>query len=145
MAQRANIILADGQDTPVNHTFTPTQDAQKGVSVFQDKSGGVPSGYPLILLKFAEPAPYVPGQRLRNDRIYKSDVRIIVPTLETVSNNSAGYTPAATPAYACMFRVQSFVPERATLQERKDLRAYAKNWLAHAVAASLYEENEGVY
>jgi len=145
MAQRATIILADGQGAPVNHSFTPTQDAQRGISVFQDKSGGIPSGYPLLLLKLDEPPPYIPGQKIRNDRLYKSDMRIIVPTLETVSNNSAGYVPAATPAYACMFRIQSFIPERATTAERKNVRAYAKNWLAHAVATSLYEDNEGVY
>lgn len=145
MAARTTIVLADGQGTPVNHSFTPTQDAKGGVSVFQDKVGGIPSGYPLLLLKFDEPPAYVPGQRMSGNRIYKSDVRIIVPTLETVSNNSAGYTPAPVPAYACMYRIQSFIPERANTQERKNTRAFAKNWLAHAVATALYEENEGMY
>lgn len=144
MGQRANIILADGQATPVDHTFAPTQDAKNGNSIFLDRSGGIAAGYPTMVINLREPDP---AFTVRKDasRLFKSDVRIIVPTLETISNNSAGYTPAPSAAYACMGRLQMFMPERSTTQERKNLQAYMRNWLAHAVANSLYQDNEGIW
>ena len=145
MGARSNIVLNDGQATPVAHTFAPTQDSVGGWSRFVDRSGGIAAGYPELRLRLTEPTPVPLGQVPRGSRIYMSDTRIIVPTLETLGTSSSGYTPPPSAAYSCSFRIQSFMPERSTQLERKNARAFAANWLACAVALLLYQDNEGVY
>lgn len=145
MTARAAITIADS--VPANRVFHPTQDNQKGIAYFYNRAGGIAAGYDNLQIQLVEPPAVIPGRRTKNaaDRLYRATVRVVLPTLETVSNNSAGYVPAPSPAYHCQAVVTFTIPERASLLERKDLLALTKNALAHAVVTALVENLEGIY
>lgn len=144
MATRAVITINDS--VPAAHTFNPSQDNIKGVAYFYDRAVGIAAGYGVITVKLTEP-PSLLSKSLASmgNRLYKFEVRVMVPVLETVSNNSAGYTPAPRPAYVVQSKVEFWIPERATLLQRKDILAYTKNFLANAAVTNGVENLEGVY
>lgn len=129
----ADITLADGQATPVNHTFEPVL-SQPGLVTYHDKVSGVSLGYPVLTI----------GNRLPNqaNRNYKATAKIRTPILEAVSTAANGFTPGPTLAYELMLKIDCVIPSRATLAEREDIYAYGKNLLADAVMASLVENTE---
>lgn len=64
MAALANIVINDGQATPVAHTFIPVGQDKNGVWMFEDKAintvynpNGIPSLYPRLSLGLTR-APY---------------------------------------------------------------------------------------
>lgn len=132
----ADIVLADGATTPVNHTFNPTK-KDGNLLTYQDKVIGVAAGFPTLTL----------GNRLPTGKNgnYKTSARIRVPVLETAATSSSGFTPGPTVAYSLNANVDVVIPERATLQERKDLHAYLKNLCAHAVWGSVVKDFDFPY
>lgn len=144
MATRAVITINDS--VPAAHSFNPSQDNIKGVAYFYDRAIGIAAGYSVITAKLVEPPPLLSKAiSTMGNRLYKIELRIMLPVLETVSNNSAGFVPAARPAYVSQVRLEAWIPERATLLNRKDLLAYSKNLLANAMVTNLFENLEGVY
>lgn len=135
MTTFANIVLNDGQGTPVAHTFAPVKIDSKGVSWHADRSGGIPLGYPTLSLSVKEPT-----KTSRNFRLF---AKIVSPTLEVTSPSTAsGIQPAPTLAYNLTANLEFIMHERASLQERKNLNAYAKNFLAHATWTAAVENLE---
>lgn len=136
MSQVADIILNDGQATPVAHTFNPTRVASNLVT-YHDKSSGVIAGYPQITL----------GNRLptKDNGNYKASARVRVPVLETAATAASGFTPGPTVAYSLVGNIDLVIPERATLAERQDLQAYMQNLIANAVFADLSESMDLPY
>lgn len=139
MAQRANIVINDGQATPVAHTFNPNSGDGNvpGSSqiVYEDRSGGVSVGFPSIFVITRKP-----NKQLRNQK-----VTLIVkrPVLEVLSNSTvSGIMPAPTAAYEVTFRGEFTLPERSDLATRKDLLAYVRNLLAHATITSAINDLE---
>lgn len=132
----SNITLADGQTTPVNHTF-----AVKGIvgrmATFEDRVAGVAVGYKPLTISTTESATSV-YRRIR--------MKIVDPVLEAVSGvNSQGYTPAAKEAFNNYVNIEFVIHERANSQNKKDLLAYAKNLLATALATSIIVDGEELY
>ncbi len=136
MAAIANIVIADGQVAPVNHTFVPH--LQEGsTSVWLDKVSGIVAGYTKLMSKGNSDSLDSEVQRVR--------LSIELPTLETLAPNTSGFTPGPTVAYSSRFIGEFIIPKRATLQERKDMAAYAKNLLALAVVTSMVVDNDLPY
>lgn len=132
-----NVVINDGQGTPVAHTFAPVNLIGNAAN-FADRVGGISVGYPTILISLTPPS--------KTSRLYKARLRIVVPTLETISNSTmSGIAPAPTKAYDSTVDMMFFMPERSTLSDRKNILAYAKNLLAHATVTSVIENNETVY
>jgi hypothetical protein len=124
MAAIANIILADGQVSPVNHTFIPL--SQEGVlSLWNDTVTGIVAGYPTIMCKTNADSAEA--------EVDKVTFAFAMPTLEALSAASSGFTPGPTVAYVTRFKVEAMIPRRATQAERDNIAAYAKNLTAHAV------------
>lgn len=136
MAAIADIVLADGLATPVNHTFNPTK-KDGSIITYHDKILGVAAGYPSLTL----------GNRLPSGKNgnYKTTGRIRLPVLETAATAASGFTPGPTVAYSLTANIDVVVPERATLAERKDLHAYLKNLCAHAVWGSIVKDMDLPY
>lgn len=133
MANFANITLNDGSATPVAHTFAvKSNDAQ--VSVYEDRSGGVPVGYGKLIIRTSETA---------DARTVKVD--IVVPILEAVSGaNAAGFTPPAKVAYQSIGKLEFRLSTRSTLQQRKDIVAYIKNAASLALVSSVVADWEEI-
>lgn len=136
MAAVANIVLADGQGTPVNHTFVPTQ-VSPDLVTYHDKATGIAAGYPRVTI----------GRRLasRENSNVKTSSRVYLPVLETVATASSGFTPGPTVAYSLAGNVDVAIPDRATAAERADLYAYLKNLVAHAVFGSAVKDMDFPY
>lgn len=138
MTAIAALTLADGQATPVNHTFSPVTIDSAGVAKYSDRSGGIALGYSTITLSLRQPT--------KDSRVYKVMAKIVTPVLEqTSASTSTGIQPAPTKAYDLTATVEILLPERSTLSQRKDLLAYLKNFMANAVMSSAVQDFESVY
>lgn len=133
----ASIWLDNGEAVPVNHHFDPNT-LTGTVSTFADRSGGISVGYPNITIMTSVPS--------KTSRLYKVRAKIVLPVLETVTASTYnGITPAPTKAYDLTAVAEFFLPERATLAQRKDIRAFMSNLLANAVMTDLVETQETIY
>lgn len=135
----SNIVLADAQGTPVNHTFVPLGPDKEGVFWFEDQSQASPIGYWRISATLKRPPIGRAGQNSAS-RTFRTVIGLHEPVLETVSNDTvSGIAPAPTLSYVPRSFTEFVMPERASLQNRKDLRKMTANLLAEAQMVSLVE------
>lgn len=133
----SSITINDGATTPVAHVFAPLT-LIGNEAKYTDRSTGITVAYPTVTLVTTQPS--------KNSRLSKVRARIVVPVMEVVNASTYnGITPAPTKAYEMTCDMTFFLPERCTLQQRKDIKAYAVNFLNNAVATSLIETQETVY
>jgi len=139
MTAIAALTLNDGLASPTAHTFSPVNIDQAGVARWADRSGGIALGYPVV--SFSNKVP------TKGSRNYRMTAKVVVPVMEQTSASTAtGIQPAPTKAYDLIFNSEFVLPERSTLQQRKDLLAFAKNYLANATVITAAIENfESVY
>lgn len=140
MGAISSIVLADGQATPVNHTFGP--DSIVGdVASWLDRSNGIAIGFPNLSVSLRKPS------KKSTSRMYNVTIKLVVPTLEVTSpSTSTGIQPAPTRAFDCTFIGTFLVPERAAKSNRQDLLAYVKNLMTNATMIKpLIEDLESVY
>lgn len=135
----SNIVLADAQATPVNHTFIPLGPDANGTFWFEDQSQASPIGYWRISYQLKRPAVAQQGQA-SNQRTYRAVIGLHEPVLEVVSNNTvSGIAPAPTVSYVPRSFVEYVMPERSSLQNRKDLRKMTYNLQNESQLVSLVE------
>lgn len=138
MPSVASITINDGASTPVAHTFVPTNKDVQGAFHYADQSGGVPVGFSTISASLTQPKP-------GNGQVYRIRMKIRMPTLATLGTSDAGITPPPTKSHESGFSCEFLVPVASSLQERKNILAYAKNLLAHSLAEDLVADLESVY
>lgn len=116
MPSIASIVLADGQTTPVNHTFAP-KEIKDGVTFLEDRVSGVPAGYPTLSLSMKAGAS-------GGEPITRHSVKLVLPTLDTTNPLAPikAYDNSAFLDFACA--------RRGSVQERTNLCAYLYNSLA---------------
>lgn len=118
----SNIVIADAQATPVNHTFVPLGPDRDGVFWFEDQSQASPIGYWRISYALKRPVVGAAGQNSAQ-RTYRATIGLHEPVLENVTNNTvSGISPAPTVSYVPRSFTEYVMPERSSLQNRKDLR-----------------------
>ncbi len=139
MSAIANVVINDGQATPVSHTFAPVTIDAQGVAKWADRSGGISVGFPTLSYSLKNPNG--------NSKSYKLTAKVMLPVLEQTSPSTAtGIQPAPTVAYNLLANIEMVLPERSTAQDRKNLLAYVKNYLANATVITAGVENyETVY
>lgn len=140
----ANIVLNDAQATPVAHTFIPLGPDANGVWWFEDQSASATIGYNRISVELKRPAGASQGANSAN-RFNRMKIRIYTPKMETLGNNSAGLIPPPTVAYIPYAALELVFPERASLQDRKDLRKFADFIFADANITLLAEQLQSYY
>lgn len=133
MASIANVVLNDGQTTPVAKTFSPT-DATTAQAIWHDRTGGIDIGFPQMTMSL---------KKLKS--VNQVQVEFSIPTLEVISGAVGGYTPSPKVAYTTAAKLVFLLPVRSTLQERKNIEAFAKNALSNAFVTSAIESLERVY
>jgi hypothetical protein len=138
MSAIAAISLLNGEATPVAKTFSPV-DIRNGVAIWADRSGGIALGFPQVTFSNKSPT--------KGSRNYKLSAKVVLPVLEQTSASTAtGIQPAPTLSYNLIANMDFVLPERSTLAQRKDLLAFAKNYLANASVITAAVENfETVY
>lgn len=138
MAAVANIVLQDAQATPVSHTFIPLGPDKNGVWWWQDQSASNVISYPLISLSFSRPAAPSDGAN-SGGRTYRIKTGVHLPVAETLGTNDAGVTPPPTLAFTLRKYDEYVMSERASLQNRKDLRKYGMNLQADTQVVACVE------
>lgn len=137
MPAMAAITINDGKATPVAHVFGPGPLVGANASFF-DRSTGISIGYPSLTIVSSQPS--------KTSNLYKTRVKIVMPVLEVVNASTYnGITPSPTKAYDLTFDCTIFCPQRATLADRKDILALAKNALSHATISSIVVDQEVIY
>jgi hypothetical protein len=63
----------------------------------------------------------------------------------TSPQTGTGIQPAPTVSFILRSKTEFWIPERATLAQRKDLLAYTKNGLANGIVTTGVETLEGVW
>lgn len=143
MGAITNISLADAQATPVTHVFNPSKQGLQGsvsVADWEDRAvnNGVPVGFYKISTTFQRPN--------KDRKSYKIGMKISIPQLENVTNSTvSGIAPAPTVSYTPLFEGSFVLPERASLQSRKDLRKMVANLFADPQIANMVEQLDAVY
>lgn len=133
-----NIVLADAQATPVNHTFVPVGKIGD-VFWFEDQSVSNAIGYWKISVQGTRPAAPTSGSSSK-DRTFRVKLGLHEPVLETLSNSTvSGILPAPTVSYIPRSFHEFVMPERASLQNRKDLRKMAASLLTDTQVISVVE------
>jgi hypothetical protein len=125
MAQIANLVLADGQSTPANHTFEPMT-PQQGTSVpaqWLNKEAISNIGYRRVTLS----VKYNPNG------VSKVKAVISDPVLASVAAGCCVDVNTPQVAYTDIASIEFSIPAAATLQNKKDILAYAKNLLSNQV------------
>lgn len=140
MAAIANIVINDGQVAPVAHTFAPAK-TSADYALLEDRTAGVFIGYNKLTFSLNRPA----GPSQTASRNLKLSIKIDTPKMETVANNSAGITPPPTVSYRPVAELIVTLPERCSLQDRKDLQAFVKNALSNAFVTDAFEKYELPY
>jgi len=135
----SNIVLADALATPVNHTFVPLGPDKDGVFWFEDQSQASPIGFWRISYQLKRPAQGNAGAA-SSGRTYRVVVGLHEPILENVTNNTvSGISPAPTISYVPRSFTEYVMPERSSLQNRKDLRKMTYNLQNESQLVSLVE------
>lgn len=138
MADIAVLTLADGQSTPVNHTFSPVRIDSAGVAKWVDRVGGIAIGFPTVTLSIREPS--------KGQKDYKVIRKVVVPVLDISSpSTSTGIQPAPSRAFELKCTTEWALPERSTAAQRADLLAYCKNFDATTVLTDCVKNFEAIY
>jgi len=141
----ANIVLADAQATPVNHTYIPLGPDANGAWWFEDQSQSTPIGYWRMSIQLKRPGNPSAGARSDVERVSRVTITMHQPVLESLGTNDAGLTPPPTVSYIPRSKQEFILPERGTLQNRKDLRKMSASVLADATVVSVIENLQNIY
>lgn len=139
MSAIVNIVVNDGLATPVAHTFAPAK-TEADFALLEDRAGGFYVGYNKLTYRLTRPVGNV-----SSSRNLKLSIKIETPKLETLGTNQAGLTPPPTVAYRPVAELMVTLPERSSLQDRKDLLAFVKNVLANGATTLAFEQYELPY
>lgn len=126
MSQIANITVFDGAATPVSHSLVAisvTRDKGKVTALWREQLASLPV--------YAQVSATATIERLKSG-IYKTEVRVEVPVMESVSGqNAAGYTAAPKVAYVNTLVNTGFFHERSDVTGRRLARQLAVNLMGN--------------
>ena len=129
--QLFSIVLADGQAVPVNKTFEPyrAQNGDSSPAELWEKSSPTINGFRRLTCLV---------KRNSSTKSTKVTILIVDPQLAvTAPSTATGIQPSPTVAFNCLAKMEFTLPDACSLQNRKDILAYAKNLLGHAVATDM--------
>lgn len=132
MTAIAALTLNDGQTTPVAHTFSPVTIDASGVARWEDRVAGIAIGFPAVTYSLRRPT--------KASKSYKLMAKVVLPVTEVIAPSTF-----ASKAFDLIATVEMVIPDRASLAQRKDLLAYTRNMLAHALITAGVENFESVY
>lgn len=145
MPALASFAINDGAATPASHTFSPT-DVKEGLATWHDRSGGIVIGYPKISTQLKFPSSARQGEASKANRVCRVSAKVVLPVLEVTSpSTDTGIQPAPTKAYDVTCNMEFLLPERSTLQDRKHILAYVKNFLNTTLVTAVVQDLEAIY
>lgn len=140
MSTAIAITLGNGEATPVNHTFEVGRKSSD-FTQYEDRVNGIYVGYNRLTFQLTRPK----GASADGNRNLKYLIKIETPILEEAAAGGAtgsGYTNAPRVAYRPVFEGKFTLPERASLAEKEDIVAFAKNIFAKSQVTDMLEAND---
>ncbi len=135
----SNIVIADAQGTPVNHTFIPMGYDANGVFWFEDQSAANALGYWRISMELKRPVAPGPRQSAEG-RVFRIKFGLHEPILANITNSTvSGVMPAPQLAYTPRSYTEDILPEQCALLDRKNISKMMPLLLQNAQAVSLVE------
>jgi hypothetical protein len=137
MANQSNIVINDGQASPAAVTFTTAgvkfdAKSDKIIATYCDNSSGIAIGRRTLRANFVNFS-----KQHASNGVMEEVYDVEVPVLETLAGSTeAGYAAVPKVAYIVRAQLKFWLPTRATLQNRKDVLAFSKNYLAHSVVTA---------
>lgn len=126
MSQIANITVFDGAATPVTHTLKAievTKEKGKTIALWREENASLPV--------YAQIRATALIERLKSG-VYHTEVRVVVPVMESVSGvNAQGYTAAPKVAYENTFVTVGYFHERSDIVGRRLARQIMVNLLGN--------------
>jgi hypothetical protein len=123
MAAAANIVVDDGAGTPVAHTFSPAR-KDGGVVVYEERTtANTPSGFYTFAISQTSAKT--------SKSVVRSKLTLEVP-IEVLDSTTGLYSYPS----SMRFIVEVMVPKDATAEQRENVAAYLKNFVAHATIQS---------
>lgn len=122
MPQNTSITVNDGATTPVAHVYMPTRIDSNNVATFQERTSGVPIGYPTLTWSLRAATASSPT--------YKLIGKITQPKVVTTTDTSGKSVVSVD--YVNLGSIELVTSQKATAQERKDLRVLMSNLLMNA-------------
>lgn len=140
MSLIGSIVLADGQTTPVNHTFNVQQLESDGSVLLENRVGGIPLGYERLNLH----------ARRRGTQAGSLDNKYVLtlalPTLEVTSpSTTTGIQPVPTLAFTDLAEVKFMSSARSNAVNRKNLVVMLRALLAKAEIENSIANGEGFW
>ena len=111
MSAIANIVVPDAASTPVNHTFAPAR-IDGNVGRWQERTAAVPAGYWSLSSGLRAP--------VAGSAVYRQTLDLAIPSLKTYTDLSGNSITVVD--YVHRFKGEFLLPDRGTLQNRKDIR-----------------------
>lgn len=134
MGAIAPIVLPDAQTTPVNHTYSPMS-VKGDTGNWANQSASLPIGFELIGMTLTDPSG--------NSTVYRLNAVMRLPVLKTTTDTGGNST--TTVDYFLEANLEFKLPQRSTLQNRKDLRKLFYGLLNDAQFIALAEQLQHVY
>lgn len=126
MSAQSNIVINDGQGTPVAHTFNPkgarAMENGKSLALWRDQSPASAVGFLTIKEE------HVP---VNTNGVEKFRYVIDVPTLESPASGGS-FAPPPTRAYGSIAVIEVWAHQRASKAELENIVAYVKNFTSLA-------------
>lgn len=124
MPSVANIVANDDAATPVSHTFIPLGPDEKGVWWYEQSLPVPLNGAAAKRIGVSLRKNYTISGKL--DGSSKFTLTVMVPTLKTVGTADSGLVPVPQVDYITKIRLEADLPDRGSLQERKDAFAFTR-------------------
>lgn len=131
MAVIANMTIADGAATPVNHTFT-AKGVKNGVAKWKDQVSGVELGMPSVTFSLREST--------KDNPMTKVTIKFRLPALET---DPSFLVP--TLAYEDSATLEFLTHTRDTTQNRDDLQTFVYNLLNQSNMIAAIKDRENIW
>lgn len=137
MPQAANIVISDGEATPVSRTFVPAE-VGANLAVFENVTSGIVAGFDRIVVTTRRSSPKSPNHKIR--------VSLMCPVLEVTSpSTSTGIQPAPTVAYSVTSAFEQIAPARSTKLNRRNNRVLMSNALMNALLVNAIDDCQAIY
>lgn len=131
MTIASNIVIDDGQATPVAHTFIPLGFDKQNKFWYEEQAAGAPLSWRKISLELVRNDQTSPASNA-GEQTARVRVHVHLPTMETIGTNDNGITPPPTLAYTLRSQHEFIMSGRSTEGEREDVQAFAYNVLDNA-------------
>lgn len=138
MSQKTSIVLTDNTPTtPVNRTFAPAK-KENNLYTYHNRASGIVVGYDQLSIQQRLPT--------KQSKATTVTMKLVTPVLEQTSASTAtGIQPAPTVAYSMIGKLEFVLPERSTLQNRKDLLAMLRDLIDEALTTESVENLDPTY